>query len=185
MSSTRLSLPELSRLSEEQQKVYDEVTGGPRGQVRGPVHLWLHSPELAARAQRVGEFLRWGTVLDRRLSELAILLTARHYTCHYIWFNHTSVAERAGLAADLIDAIKHRKRPRFRRDDEALAHAFVTELLERHTVSDATLEKASALWGERGVVELGAIVGYYHMGTIVLATAQLDLPDGSKTCLPA
>ncbi len=82
--SPRLTLPDLDRLSDAQQEVARQVVAGPRGEVRGPVRVWLHSPELAGRAQKLGEFLRWGTVLDPRISELVILVTARHYACHYI-----------------------------------------------------------------------------------------------------
>lgn len=181
---TRISLPDPDTLTPAQREVYDAVASGPRGVVRGPVLLWLHSPEYASRAQRVGEFLRWNTVLEGRLSELVILVTARHYGCHYIWFNHCRIAAEQGLADTVIEDIKHGRTPRFMREDEAAAYAFATEMLRDHDVSDATLERAKTLFGERGVIELGAIIGHYHSGAIVLAAARMPLPDGSLTCLP-
>jgi len=181
----RVPLPDLARLNEAQQKIAAEVAAGPRGEVRGPVRVWLHSPELANRAQKLGEFLRWGTVLESRISELVILVTARHYTCHYIWFNHVGLALKGGLAAETVERIKHRQEPSFDKADEAAAYAFAIEVLRDNAVSDATLMQVRDLFGDRGAVELGAIIAHYHSGAIVLGLADIDLPDGTKACLPA
>jgi len=180
----RVPLPDLAHLSEAQQKIANEVAAGPRGEVRGPVRVWLHSPELANRAQKLGEFLRWGTVLEPRISELVILVTARHYNCHYIWFNHVNLAVKGGLAGEAVERIKHRQEPSFDKADEAAAYAFTVELLRDNAVSDATLLRVRELFGDRGAVEMGTIVAHYHSGAIVLGLADIVLPDGSKTCLP-
>jgi len=182
--SSRIPLPDLNCLTEAQKQVADEVAAGPRGQVRGPVRVWLHSPELAGRAQKLGEFLRWGTVLDARISELVILVTARHYTCHYVWFNHVGLALKSGVAPEAVDRIKNRQEPTFDKSDEAAAYAFATEALRQHAVSDATLAKVRDLFGDRGAVELGAIIAHYHSGAIALSLADIDLPDGSRACMP-
>jgi len=183
-AASRITLLRPEDLDEAQAAVYRTVASGPRGAVRGPVALWLHSPELASRAQQLGEVLRWGTVFEPRLSELAILVTARHCTCHYVWFNHVKAAVEQGLAADVVEAIKVRRHPEFVRDDEAAVYDFVTEVLATYRIADATLERVKELFGERGAIELGSIVGHYQHGAITLAIAELDLPDGSKTCLP-
>lgn len=180
----RVPLPDLAHLSEAQQKVASDVAAGPRGEVRGPVRVWLHSPELANRAQKLGEFLRWGTVLQPRISELVILVTARHYNCHYIWFNHVGLALKGGLSAEAVERIKHRQEPSLADLDEAAAYDFTVELLRDNAVSDTTLARVRDLFGDRGAVELGAIIAHYHSGAIVLGLADIDLPDGSKTCLP-
>ena len=109
----RIPLPDLASLSKEQRQVADEVAAGPRGEVRGPVRVWLYSPELAARAQKLGEFLRWNTVLAPRISELVVLVTARHYDCDYIWFNHAPLAQKHGLSPEAIDCIKTRRAAMF------------------------------------------------------------------------
>jgi 4-carboxymuconolactone decarboxylase len=180
----RIPYPDLNRLSPEQQEVADAVASGPRGQIRGPMLLWLHSPELAARGQRVGEFLRWGTVFDARLSELAILATARHCKGDYVWFNHVGLALEGGLSEDAVEAIKHRRKPVFEREDERVVYDVATQLLTTSTLEDATVEEARALFGDRGIVELTAIVGYYQMGIYTLAAARVPLVDGSWSCLP-
>ena len=180
----RIAYPDLGALSEEQRQVADEVAAGPRGQIRGPVLLWLHSPELASRCQRVGEFLRWGTIFEARLSELAILVTARHCDGHYVWFNHVGLAIEAGLQESVVDAIKLRRAPAFGHEDERLVYDFATELLARHNVSDETVAAARDWFGERGVIELTALIGYYQMGMYTLSVARVPLKDGSWTCLP-
>ncbi len=180
----RIPYPEMNALSDGQRRVADEVASGPRGQIRGPVLLWLHSPELASRCQRVGEFLRWDTVFDARLSELAILATARHCDGHYVWFNHVGLAIEAGLAESVVEAIKFRRTPAFEHDDERTVYEFATELLANHDVSEETVARARTLFGERGVIELTALVGYYQMGIYTLSVARVPLVDGSWSCLP-
>ncbi len=182
--SSRIPLPDLASLSKEQQQVADEVAAGPRGEVRGPVRVWLYSPELAARAQKLGEFLRWNTVLEPRISELVVLVTARHYDCDYIWFNHAPLALKHGLSPVAIDCIKNRREATFAATDEAAAFAFTSEMLSNHAVSDATLGRARACFGDRGTIELTTIIGHYHSGAMALSLAEIDLPDGSKMCLP-
>ncbi len=112
---------------------------GPRGEVRGPVRVWLYSPELAARAQKLGEFLRWNTVPAPRISELVVLVTARHYDCDYIWFNHAPLAQKHGISPQAIDCIKTRRAAVLEAADEAAAYAFTSEMLGNNAASDAML----------------------------------------------
>ena len=177
MSRGRIPLPDLKQLDAEQQRVADEVASGPRKEVRGPMHVWLHSPELASRAQKLGEFLRGGTTLDARISELVILLTARHYDCRYMWNNHVGLALKAGLAQQAIEAIDAGASPSFPKPDEAAAYAFTTEMLDGHAVGDETLARARTALGDRGVVEMGAIIGHYHNGAIALTIAGIVPPS--------
>ncbi|MDR6495870.1 hypothetical protein J2797_005795 [Paraburkholderia terricola] len=72
----RLPHFEPSDATPEQKAVLDEILSGPRGNLNGPFLGWIHSPELAQHAQRLGAFCRYRTGLPLRLSELAILVTA-------------------------------------------------------------------------------------------------------------
>ena len=85
---SRLPTIDPDRLSADQRRVYDAIAGGPRAGVRGPFLALLHVPELADRIQHLGEYLRYGTSFPPRLSEFAVLIAARHYTCQYEWFMH-------------------------------------------------------------------------------------------------
>jgi 4-carboxymuconolactone decarboxylase len=184
MPSSRIPLPDLDHLTKEQQRVANAVASGPRGVVRGPLRAWLYSPELADRAQKLGEFLRWGTVLEPRIAELVILVACRYYTCHYMWFNHVGAALKGGLSSQVIEQIKNRQEPVFDKRDEASAYAFAVEVLKDNAVSDPTLSEVRSLFGERGAVEMGTLIAHYHSGAIVISLTDIDLPDGSKTCLP-
>jgi 4-carboxymuconolactone decarboxylase len=184
MPEEYLSMPDLSALTPEQQVVADSVASGPRGEVRGPVRLWLHSPELANRAQKLGEFLRWGTALEPRICEIVILVTSRHYDSHYMWFNHVETALKHGVSPKAIDCIKNGQAPHFDGEDEQAAYDFVSGMLTHNRVTVPVLIAAKAHFGERGVVEMGAIIAHYHSGAIVLSLADVTLPDGSKSCLP-
>lgn len=180
----RFPVPQRDDLSPAQAEVYDRIASGPRGRVEGPLAIWLHSPDLADRAQALGEFARYKTSFEPRLSELAILVTARHWTSHFEWYIHAPIAEKSGLGASVIEDIRHNRRPRFDAADEDAVHAYAFELLTTGKTSDATLGRTVDLFGEKGAVELSAIVGYYSTCAFALALAELPLPDGGEYLPP-
>src|ERR1700716_2294659 len=101
----------VSELNDAQRKVYEEIAGGPRGGVRGPFNALLRSPELTDRAQRMGEYIRFNTSLPPRLSEFAILITARYWGSQYEWFAHARLAAKGGLPASVMSDLQNGKRP--------------------------------------------------------------------------
>jgi 4-carboxymuconolactone decarboxylase len=145
-------------LSPEQKKVYDDILAGPRGGIGGPFAAWLRSPTMADRAQKLGEFCRFNTSLPKRLSELAILMTARHWTAQFEWYAHARMAREAGLGEAIIEAIRTHARPLQMQDDEAAIYDFCNEAYALHYVTDATYARAIALFGEATVVELVGVM---------------------------
>lgn len=180
----RFPVPQREDLSPEQAAVYDRIASGPRGKVEGPLAIWLHSPELADRAQALGEFARFKTSFEPRLSELAILVTARHWTSHFEWFVHAPIAESQGLGAAVIDDIRNSRAPMFEADDEAAVYAYAHELLKSGKTSNATLARVRNLFGDKAAVELSAIVGYYSLCAFALALPDLKPLGGEQFCLP-
>jgi 4-carboxymuconolactone decarboxylase len=172
-------------MSEAQRKVYQEIAGGPRGGVRGPFNALLRSPELADRAQKMGEYIRFNTSLPPRLSELAILVTARYWSSQYEWHAHHPFALKGGLPAQVAADLAQGRKPAGMNDDEAAVYDFCTELHERKTVSDATYKRALERFGERGVVDLVGVSGYYTLVSMVLNVARHPLPEGASPPLPA
>ena len=170
-------LPEAG-LTPEQQEVYDKVFAGPRGAVVGPLRAALHSPQLADRWQALGEYLRYRTSLGRRFSELAIIITGRFWNSQVEWAIHSEVALRAGLGADIIEAIRCARPPSFRNPAEAAIYDYVTQLLQFGTVDGEIHKTVHALLGTVGVVELTALIGYYTMVAMTLNAHQLPVPDG-------
>ncbi len=165
-------------MNAEQRQFYDNIVSGPRGGMGGPFQAWIHSPNFADRAQRLGEYCRFNSALETRLSELAILITARRWTAQFEWFAHAPMALKGGLSAEVIDDLQHRREPKFSNADEAAVYNFCTELYRDSRVSDATYAEAKTQLGEQGVVDLVGILGYYALVSMTLNVFDMPLPDG-------
>jgi 4-carboxymuconolactone decarboxylase len=158
-------------MSEEQRSAAAELAAGPRGGVRGPFIPLLRSPQLMRRLQKVGEYLRYESALERRLGELAMLIVARHLTQQFEWQMHYPLAIAAGLAQETADALACGARPRAMREDEAAVYDFCSELLHLHGAAEDTYGEAVARLGERGVVDLVGLVGYFITVSLVMNVA--------------
>lgn len=165
-------------MTPEQRRVYDKVVAGRRGTVRGPLRAAMHNPELADRWQALGELLRYNTSLSPRHSELAILVTGRHCRSPFEWYAHRPEAEKAGLTTAVIEAILAKRRPEDLASDDAAVYDYAIELNECHSVSAATHRRAVQQFGELGVVELTALIGYYTMVAMTLNAHEIPLPEG-------
>jgi 4-carboxymuconolactone decarboxylase len=148
-----------------------ELIAGPRKGVKGPFIPLLRSPELMTRLQKVGEYLRFQSALAPRVSEFATLIVSRMWTQEFEWFVHVPLAREAGTSQQTIDDLREGRRPGTMSDDECVAYDFTSELVTNRGVSDATFAEAVARFGERGVVDLIGIVGYFMMISMVLNVA--------------
>lgn len=164
-------------LTPEQQAVADAIAGGPRGSLRGPFLPWLLSPGMADPAQRLGAFLRFGSVLPPRLKELAIIFTARRWDAGFEWSVHAKLALEAGLPRDVVDSIARGDTPVFADDDEALIYRACREMYETRRFSDETFAELKALLGPQGVAELAGLLGYYALVSITLNAFEVPAPD--------
>jgi 4-carboxymuconolactone decarboxylase len=115
---------EESQLDDAQIRVFNECKAGPRGSVPPPVHVWLKSPNLADSAHKLGAHVRFGTGFSQKLTEIAILMTARYWTAQFEWAAHVRLAQQAGISQDMIDAIAERRPPKFTDPDEQLVYDF-------------------------------------------------------------
>lgn len=168
----------LEDMTAEQRPVAEAILNGPRGGLRGPFLTWLRSPVLADRLQKVGEYLRFNSSLDRRLNEFAILITARHWTAQFEWYAHHRLAMAAGLKPEIAEDLAQGRRPAGMSEDEAAVYDFCTELRATSRVSDATFQRVMDLFGEQGVVDLIAVNGYYDVVSMTLNVAEVALPEG-------
>ncbi|MEW7848236.1 carboxymuconolactone decarboxylase family protein [Massilia aurea] len=164
-------------LTSAQRAAAQEIIDGPRGAVYGPFVPLLRSPELMLHAQRMGEYLRYRSAIGARLSELAILVTARQWNQQVEWAIHAPIAAQVGIPASVIAAIAARERPADMLVDEAVVHDFCIELHETKAVSDRVYADALALFGEQGAVDLMGICGYYTLLAMVMNTAQTSVPQ--------
>ena len=156
------------QMTPPQRAAADELTAGPRKGVKGPFIALLRSPELLARLQKVGEFLRFQSSLSPRASEFATLIVARAWSQQFEWFTHVPLALKAGTAQATIDALREGQRPTTMNDEEALVHDFTTVLLQQHGASEETYRRAVDHFGEPGLVELTSLIGYFVMVSMVL-----------------
>ena len=179
-------LPPLAahQLSAEQQAAAQALIAGPRGALYGPFVPLLRSPELMECAQRMGAYLRYRSAIGTRLSELAILVTAREWDQQVEWAIHAPIAAGSGIGADVIAVIAQRRRPAVLQPDELAVYDFCIELHRQKRVSDVTWASALALFGEQGVVDLSAINGYYALLAMVMNAAQTAVPESTAARLP-
>lgn len=175
----RIPLPAPEEMNAEQRRVYEAIVGGPRGRLVGPLRAALHRPELADKWQQFGELLRYRTALPPILSELAILVTARHTRSNLEWHIHEQMALKAELPASIIADIFAQRRPADASDDMLAIYDYAFELNENNTVSDETHQRVTKRFGVVAVVELTALVGYYTMVAMTLNAHQIPLPEGA------
>ena len=170
--------------TDDQRRYAQEIIDGPRGALVSPFVPLSRSPELMAHAGRMGEYLRYRSAIGLRLSELAILVTARHWDQQVEWAIHAPIALAQGIAASAIDAIAEGRRPETLNDDETVVHDFCIELHRNRGVSDTTWTRVVARFGERGAVDLVGLNGYYAMLSMVMNAARTSVPASSAARLP-
>lgn len=180
--NNRLPAFDRSTATNEQAAVLHEILSGPRGNLDGPFLSWIHSPEFAQRAQRLGAFCRYETGLPLRLSELAILVTAAHWRSQAEWHIHHPIALKSGLPADVAESIRCDADPAFDDIDDCLVYDFATQLNQARRVSNKTYEQALNRFGHVVVVNLTGLLGYYTLVAMTLnvfeirANTQIELP---------
>ncbi|MRW94834.1 carboxymuconolactone decarboxylase family protein [Duganella sp. FT80W] len=181
----RLGPIPFAQMSASQQLAAQAVIDGPRGALYGPFVPLIRSPELMSAAQKMGEYLRYRSAIGTRLTELAILVTARHWNQQVEWAIHAPIARDFGIAEEVIAAIAVRRRPAALLADEAVVYEFCVQLHQQQRVDDTTYAAALAAFGEHGVVDLMGINGYYTFLAMVMNAAQTAVPTSSTAPLPA
>ena len=174
----RLKLLSPGEMSADQKQTFDESIAGKRGKPPPPMMAWLNSPEMARHATRLGEVMRYETSFPAKLSEIAILVTARHWTSHYEWFAHKRLALAGGMDPKIIEAIRDRRTPTFDDPKGQLIYEVAKSLHEGHGVSKPLYDEAVKALTERGIVEVIGLCGYYTMVSMTLNTFEFELPDG-------
>lgn len=180
----RIPLPTRDAMTDEQRAVHDKVVSGPRGEIKGPLRAALYNAELADRWQALGELLRYRTSLPARLSELAILVTARACSSPFEWYAHRLEAHKAGIDTAIIEAIRTDTDPPGLSADDMLVYRYALELNRRKSVSDRTYAAALERFGAKTIVELTALIGYYTMVAMTLNAHEIPLPPGVEPELP-
>jgi 4-carboxymuconolactone decarboxylase len=179
----RLKLLSPGEMSADQKQTYDEAIAGKRGKPPPPMMAWLNSPEMARHATRLGGFLRFDTIFGDKLSEIAILVTARHWTSHYEWYAHKRLALAGGMDPAIIEDIRHRRPPHFDDPKAQAIYDVARSLHETHKLPKPLYDHATKVLGERGLVEVIGLCGYYTMVSMTLNSYEFDLPEGETSDL--
>ena len=181
--ASRLALIDEPSMDEAQRALMEAIRSGPRGASitpRGPFAVWLHAPEFGHLAQAVGGHCRYKTVLPARLSEFAILCTARLWRAQYEWFAHAPMAEKGGVKPKTIEDLRLGRAPKSAAKDERAIYDFVQELYKTKRVSDRTYKRLQAILGDKAMVELVGILGYYVMISMTLNVFRMMPPENEK-----
>jgi 4-carboxymuconolactone decarboxylase len=179
----RLAPLEEARMNQPQRALLEALRSGPRGKgiaVRGPFAAWLHAPEYGLLAQALGAHCRYNTALPPRLSEFAILCTARKWRAQYEWFAHEPMAARAGVNAKTIADLRAGREPKSAPKDERAIYAFVQEIYKTRRVSDRTYKRVHDFVGDAAMVELVGILGYYTLISMTLNVFRMLPPDDAS-----
>ena len=182
--ATRLAQLKEEDLNTAQQALLESLRAGPRGKsltLRGPFAAWMHAPEFGQLAQALGAHARYKTALEPRLSEFAILCTARFWKAQYEWFAHGPMALKAGVKPKVIEDLrKGRAPPTSAPKDERAIYAFVQELYKTRRVSNQTYKRVRAFLNDAAMVELVGILGYYTLISMTLNVFHMLPPEGEK-----
>ena len=170
-----------SEMTAEQKTMMDHLLAGERrGSTDGPFNVLLRSPEMGDMVQSLGARARFHAELPDKLRELAIITTARFWTVQFEWAAHKRAALQAGLSPATVDAIAAGKRPASLDPEEEAIYNFCSELLKTHQVSDATFDAVKSRFGERKMVNLIGLVGYYQMVAMLLNVDRYPMAEGAK-----
>ena len=174
----RLKLLSPGEMSPDQKETYDESIAGKRGAPPAPMMAWLNSPEMARHATRLGGVLRFDTIFPAKLSEIAILVTARHWSSHYEWFAHKRLALKGGMDPKIIEDIRDRRTPSFDDPKGRMIYDVARSLHEARGLTKTLYDEAVKVLTLRGLVEIIGLCGYYTMVSMTLNTFEFDLPEG-------
>jgi 4-carboxymuconolactone decarboxylase len=174
-----------AELTSQQKIMADDLLNGERAGGSGPFNVLMRSPEIGNAAQKLGAQVRFHSSLPPKLNEFAIIITGRYWTSQYEWYAHKSLALKAGLKPSIVESLAAGKRPAEMDADETMVYDFATELLNEKKVSDKNFKAVVGRFGERGAVDLTAVVGYYQLVCSILNLDGYPLPAGAQPELKA
>ncbi|HTE90685.1 MAG TPA: carboxymuconolactone decarboxylase family protein [Terriglobales bacterium] len=181
LAQSRLPTIPPEKYSDEQKKAAEEFQAARKVPVFGPFNPLLYSPQVMNQARAMGDYLRYNSAIGNTLSELVILITAREWNQDYEWHVHHAIALKVGIKPEIVDAIADGRRPTGMGEDEEIVYDFLSELHRNKRVSDRTFERAEKRHGQKGVVDLTAINGYYTLLAMEMNVARYEIPkDGKK-----
>lgn len=184
---SRLKFLRYDDLDADGQKVWDGIVGSrgsqlvnEQGGLAGPFNAFVHAPDVGRRLSSLGATLRFGTSIDRRLSEVAIITVGARWQAEFEWYAHSRMAREHGVPDAVVDAIGTGEDPPFEADDERIVYAAARQLADGGHLDAAAYAAAQQLLGDAGLVELVSLCGYYSLISFVLNAFDVGLPPGEE-----
>ena len=169
------------------QDVWDKVVGtrseqlvSDDGALVGPFNAFVHAPDVGRRLASLGAVLRFGTSIERRLTEVAIITVGARWKAEFEWWAHARMARERGVPDAVVDAIGRGEDPPFAAGDERTVYAVARELADAGQVSQQSYEAARDLLGETGMVELVSLCWYYTLISYLLNAFAVPIPPGAQ-----
>ena len=185
----RLPFPTRDDLAEQGQEVWDSITATrgsivtDEGSLMGPFNAWVTAPGVGGRLAALGAALRFESSVERRLLEVAIITVGARWRAEFEWWAHSRMALHHGVSQEAVDAIARGETPSLP-DDERVVHAVARQLVDDGHVEQVTYDAARELLGDRGIVELVTLCGYYTLVSFTLNAFDVPLPPGEEPTWP-
>jgi 4-carboxymuconolactone decarboxylase len=173
-----------SDLDPEQRRVLAGLLDRRGGRIPGPYRFTLHCPEITELMHPFGELLRLRSSFPLRVSEMAIVSTARAWDAESIFNSHSQGALKAGVDLSVIEAMQRGERPVFKQADEEAVYDFTTELCVNHKISDATYQRALKMYDVPKLVELSSLIGYYSLVAATILAHEMPVPADARRLAP-
>ena len=181
----RLPYLRYDELTADGKTVWDSVVGtrgdqlvNEDGGLVGPFNAFVHAPDVGRHLSALGATVRFGTSIERRLSELAIIAVGARWKAEFEWWAHARMARRHGVPDAVVDAIARGEDPPFAADDERVVYAVASKLVTTGRVDQDAYDAGRELLGDAGLVELVSLCGYYTLVSFVLNAFDVPLPPG-------
>ncbi|HEX2827696.1 MAG TPA: carboxymuconolactone decarboxylase family protein [Burkholderiales bacterium] len=156
-------------------EIYDRIRRDRNAKEVGfQFRAMLHSPQAASHLTSMGAELRFKSAIPDDLKELAIIVVAREWSSDIEWTAHAALAAKAGVSAEIIEAIRTGKSDVALSEPQRVVVTFVHQLMREKTLSNENFAAAQKLLGTRGVVDLTLTCGYY---TAINMTQQALKPE--------
>ena len=183
---TRIPYVRRDELGPEGQRLWDGIVntwGGlavtATGGLAGPFNALVTAPDAGRRLSALGATLRFGTSIERRLSEVAIITTGARWQAEFEWWAHAAMAREHGVAEAVVDAIGRGEDPPFEADDERAVYTVARQLAHSGHLDQEAYEAAHRFLGDAGMVELVSLCGYYTLISFLLNGFEVPLPPGA------
>jgi len=186
---SRLPLQTRDDLADDGREVWDSITASrgaivaDEGHLIGPFNAWVTAPTIGGRLAELGAALRFESSIERRLLEVAIITVGAHWKAEFEWWAHSRMALHHGVSAEAVAAIARGEVPALP-DDERIVYTVARQLVANGHVDGPAYEAAHRLLGDRGIVELVTLCGYYTLVSFSLNAFAVPLPPGEDATWP-